>query len=104
MSNRRITPQAGQRIAFGSVAAAYGDLLTSVKGRGVVLVITNSLDAEVTISLDGGTTDFIWLPAGVGLTLDLGANSAEFSGTVSVKYTSGAPTSGAIAAGVIRVL
>jgi hypothetical protein len=102
--HRRITPQVGQRIAFGSVTASYTDLLTSVKGRGMILVVTNSLDAETTLSLDGGTTDFLWLPAQTGLTLDLGTNQAEFSGTVSIKYTSGAPTTGAIAAGIIRVL
>lgn len=103
-ANRRIVTETGITVAFGSVGAAYSTLIGPIAGRGVTIVITNSLNGDAIISLDGGTTQFIELPAGHGLTLDLGANGAEYSGTISVKRgTSGASTAGFISAGVIRV-
>lgn len=102
MANRRFKPFAGASVAFGSVGAGYGNLLASIPGRGYILTITNSLDADVWISLDGGTTDYVRLPAGVGISLDFGASEVEYAGTVSVKYGTGAPTSGFISCGVVR--
>lgn len=103
-SPRRLTPFAGTRLAFGSVQATYSAFnATSVPGRSINMIITNSLDKEVQLSFDG-TTDFIWLPAGVGLNIDLATNDADFSGTVYLKYSSAAPTAGAIAIGFLRVL
>ena len=100
-SKRRIVPQSVGVLAAGSVVAGYTALLSSVAGRGVTLVFTNTLNADVMVSLDAGTTDFIVLPAGQGMVLDIGANGCEYSGTVSVKR-SGTPTTGSIWCGVIR--
>ena len=104
-ANRRLTPMAVGSLAFGSLLAAYANLLASVQGRGIILIFTNTLNSDCTISLDGGTTDSLILPAGQGLVLDLSANDAEFSGTIQAKRgPSGASTVGQINCSVIRVL
>jgi len=103
-ANRRMVAQAVGTVAFGSVAVGYGTLQGPIAGRGVCLLIANSLNAGIVISLDGGTTDFLRLPASTSFTIDLGANGVEFSGTVSIKQDgAGAPSSGFISCGVIRV-
>ena len=102
---RRITPRAMTTLAFGSISASYATLQSLLPGRGVIIFITNSLDKDTIISLDGGTTDFIQLPGLTNLTIDLGANGAEYSGTIQVKQgTGGAMASGFISCGVLRVL
>lgn len=103
-ANRRLTPFAGTRTAFGSVTGSYTTLIGPIPGRGVIIMISNSYNAEVWISLDGGTTDFICLQPSQGMTIDLSTNDAEFSGTVSIKSQGSAPTSGVMSVGVIRVL
>lgn len=103
MANRRITPMACVKMGFASVTSSYTTLLGPVAGRGVVILITNSLNAEVFLSLDGGTTDFIWLPVAAGMAIDLSANMAEYSGTISIKDLGSHPGSGSICASVIRV-
>ena len=101
---RRLTPFAGASLTAAQLSASYATLVSGVGGRGVTLFFTNSLNGDVIISLDGGTTQFLMLPAGVGLALDLGANDAEFSGTVSAKDGTTAATTGYISCGVVRVL
>jgi len=107
-SPRRLVSQAGGTIAFGSLGASYSAVVSNVPGRGISLHFISSLDGDVTISLDGGTTDFITIPPGAtvskSLTLDLGANGGHFSGTISAKRgPSGASTVGFLSVGVIRV-
>lgn len=109
MSRRIDVSVAGGRLAFGSVGAGYSSLLT-VAGRGAILMITSSLNQEVVISLDGGTTNWGYLPlvpataAGFPYIIEFGASDAEYTGTVSVKHNGVAPTAGAIAASIIRFL
>jgi hypothetical protein len=97
-----VNSTAGRR-AFGSVSSGYANLLGPISGRGIVLFVTNSLDSEVVISLDAGTTDWMYLPAGTPVTIDLSTNGAEWSGSISVKHNGTAPTVGAIAASVLRI-
>lgn len=102
---RRIdTTQAGASVAFGSVGAAYSKLLGPIAGRGISLHIVNTLDKDVWISLDGGTTDFLQIASARDIELNLGANGAHYSGTVSVKQGSAGAGSGFISCGVVRVL
>lgn len=103
MANRRLVMKAGGNKEYSAVTSSYTTLLSGVEGRGVVLQIANSLNSDVYLSLDGGTTEYLRLPAATSNTIDLGSNGAEFSGTISVKYGSAAPTSGFIYCGVIRV-
>jgi len=103
MANKRLVSRAVGTIQFGGISGTYATIQSSVQGRGVIVVIVNSLNTSTIVSLDGGTTDFIELPAATSLSLDLGANGAEFSGTISVKQgAAGAPASGFISCGVIR--
>ncbi len=103
MSNKRLVSEPGATLAFGSLAAGYTVVGAAIAGRGVILSITNSLNVDCWLSLDGGTTDFIQLPAGISITLDFAANDGEFSGRVAVKQgTAGAAASGFISRGVIR--
>jgi hypothetical protein len=103
--NRTIVTTAKGTLAYSTVddTSAYQTLLdTSSVGRVLILVIENTLNSSTTISLDGGTTNWGILEAGDGLTLNFGAAGLEYSGVISVKYTSAAPTSGNIHASVIR--
>jgi len=102
MRNRALVNVPAVRLAFGSVSGTYANLLASIQGRAVCLVITNSLNSESVLSLDGGTTDWGFIPARVSLVIDLASNETEYNGTVSVKHNGVAPTSGAIAASIIR--
>lgn len=102
-ANRRLVPLGSSTIAFGSMTNSFQDASSQCNGRGVIIVITNTLNSDTTVSLDGGATSFIVLPAGQGLTLDLSTNDGEFSGKIQVKYTTGAPTAGFICCGIVRV-
>ncbi|OQB10453.1 MAG: hypothetical protein BWY21_00374 [Parcubacteria group bacterium ADurb.Bin216] len=93
---------AGGRIAGTSITGSYQNVLSSVPGRGLVLVIANSCNQELVVSLDGGTTDWMYFPPGYSPNIDLAANDAEYSGTVSVKHNGVAPASGVFSVGVIR--
>ena len=99
---RFLATQAGGKLAFGSVGAGYSNLLASVQGRGLIFVFCNTLNQEVVLSLDAGTTDWLNVPAGYSFILDMGSNEIEFYGTISVKHAGTAPTSGFISCGVIR--
>lgn len=88
------------RLAFGAVAATHTQLFSSSGLSGRKLYVTNSLDTEVVISLNNGTTDFLNLPPGVGIVIDFDT-SMHWAGTVTVKYFSAACTSGFICAGVL---
>ena len=82
------------------MTAGYQTVISST-GSIRKLIITNSLDTDTTISIDGGTTDFIVLPAFLSLVLDLDT-SMHWSGVVSAKYTSLAPAIGSLCVGVIK--
>lgn len=100
---KALVNQGGGSIAFGSITGAYQNIFSSsVQGRGVVLYILNTLNQDMILSLDSGTTDWIALPAGLSITIDLGANEVEYSGNIAVKNNGISPTSGRISVGVIR--
>ena len=105
-ANRRIVGTAEGRLAAASVVAGYTTLkdVAAAGGRAVLISIASNLDGDVTISLDGGTTDYISLSAGISHAITLGAAGAEYSGVISVKRgPSGASTTGFISCGVIRL-
>jgi hypothetical protein len=82
-------------VAFGAVTAGYTALRSLTRSIRMI-VITNTLDATVTLSLDDGVSDFLRLQAGKDLTLDFGANAIHVSGVLRMKYAVGAPTAGEI--------
>lgn len=88
------------RLAFGSVTGAYQALQSTV-GNVRKLVVSNSLNSEMLLSLDGGTTDWLALQAGQSLVLDFDMTLA-YNGTVSVKHNGTAPTAGNISVAIIK--
>ena len=91
----------GGYLAFGSIPAGYATLVGPI-ARVTGLIFFNSLDQDVVVSLDGGTTDFVTLPPGINFVLNMRALGIEYNGTVSVKRLSGASTVGYISCGVLR--
>jgi hypothetical protein len=88
--------------------STWTPVITNVKGRGILLSITSTLDTPIHLSLDGGTTIWAYLPYGsdvpITWVLDLGSNDAEYSGTISVRrYAAFVPGSGFFCASVGRV-
>lgn len=94
------------RIAFGSVGAGYSTVATlepvaistSLPPAGGVAILNfqNSLNQDVILSFDNGTTDSVYLLAGKDYSLDLGAADLSYTGVVRIKHAGVAPTSGAI--------
>jgi len=93
---------AGGSLAFGAVTGAYQTLISLTNGQNVrKLVIFNTLNTDGVLSLDGGTTDWVILPAGLSTTIDFDM-TLVFNGAVSYKHNGGAPASGRISAAIIR--
>lgn len=99
------------RLAFGSITGTYATLLTVTpstgsitnnRGAATILYFFNNLNADVIISLDGGTTDAVYLPANFSWTCDLSTGNMLYTGTIQVKHTGSAPASGGIACSVVR--
>lgn len=99
------------RLDAAAVLAGYTTLLTvsavtgSVdgnKGAAAILFFFNTLDADVVISLDNGTTDAVYLHAGKSWTMDLSAGEMRYLGTIRVKRASGAAATGSIACTAVR--
>ena len=87
------------RLAAGAVTGSYATLLPAVSASVRKLIITNSLDQETVISLNGGATDFLFLPAQQGIIIDFDT-SMHWAGSCVVKHNGVAPSVGAISAGV----
>jgi hypothetical protein len=103
MERVRMLDGIGGKVEYSDVTASYADLFSPlIEGRVVIIVVVSTLDVEMELSFDGGTTTFMYLPPGGSLTLDLGANGLEWSGTLSARATSTLPTSGMISVGIIR--
>lgn len=83
-------------IAAASIVAGY-TLVTSIFGSGVVqLILYSSLDATVQLSLDG-VRDFIPIPAGGTLIIDVKSNVGALSGAFGVYVKDlGNPTTGSL--------
>jgi hypothetical protein len=93
---REALPLVQRSIAAGSITGSY-QIVGSTFGQGVVeLIIYSSLDQSVQISLDGAN-DFIPIPAGAVLILDLKNNLTALGGWRGVYVkTLGNPTTGSL--------
>ena len=90
------SPIAQKVAAAASITASY-TLVGSIFGQGLInLIIVSTLDQPVQISLDG-VTDWIPIPAGATLIIDLKSNLSAFGGWrgVYVKQI-GVPTTGSL--------
>ena len=82
------------RVAFGSVTNAYASL--GALKDSFALIILNSLDKEISLSLDG-TNAWLNLDAGESPVLNYNAMGKIFPATgVWVKYVGAAPTVGSL--------
>jgi hypothetical protein len=90
-------------MAAASVGVTYS-LVGTTFGAGVInLLIVSTLDQPVQISLDG-TTDFIPIPAGATLIIDLKSNYVALGGWRGVYVKEiGNPTTGSLYVGAIGV-
>lgn len=91
------------RLAFGSITGTYATLKSGISGSVRQIIISTSLNNEIILSLDGGTTDFLHMPGSTiprELILDL--DEGQWTGDVKVKHNGVASTSGFIAVGFIR--
>jgi hypothetical protein len=91
------TPQSG-RLAFGSVTgttAGTANAILTLSGRRRIIICTNSLNTETMLTYNGA--NWLPLPAGVGVAVDLSASGLTFAdGKVVGVYYQAAPASGAI--------
>lgn len=86
-------------LAFGAVTtAAYATLITNASQLRIRSVsIYNTLDQVALISVDGGVSGAIYVPASTGIvTVDLAANGLYSISNISVKAVGGNPGSGNI--------
>ena len=99
------------RLDAAAVLAGYTTILNVVVvsgsisnniGAATIIYFSNTLDADIVISLDNGTTDGFFLHAGKSLTIDLSAGNMRFEGVIRIKRFSGAPAAGSIACSVVR--
>ena len=92
-------------VAFGGVTSTYANLVASLPRRVRQIALANSLDASVTLSFDGGTTDHLVLLASQSYTLNLAEQDALVHATkaLQIKSTGSDPGAGTIYASVLRV-
>lgn len=88
-------------IAFSSVGAGYGTLITP-SGNAREILIYNNTDADIRGSFNGGTTDHWFIPAKTGIILDWATINRFQVATISIKRDSAAPTEGNVYANVVR--
>ena len=62
--DRFIKYEASRSLAFGSISSSYANLGVVTLRDGDDVIVTNTTDATMIISFDGGTTDAVAIPAG----------------------------------------
>lgn len=99
---RRATFDAVREAAFGSVAAGYTAMGSTISDNVRIIMIYNTTDTDIYISFDG-VTNHLRIPSGGGETYDFTANKVRDDGLflpigtiIYQKRTGGAPTSGNI--------
>jgi YbbR domain-containing protein len=91
-------------VLFGSLTASFVDLL-ALSDDIDLLAIYNTTDDAITLNVPSGTSvrKSIRMPATSTLTIDCRSNSKRIAkGTIQVKYSSGAPTTGEVTIVVMR--
>lgn len=100
------------RVAFGSITGSFTTIDTitdwnagsAQSGSVAVIMIQNSLNQDVILSFDGGTTESLYLSSTTtGLVIDLAASNMIFQGVIQIKHAGAAPGSGALVLNTIGV-
>lgn len=89
--------QSAGEIAGTALTGSYATVLT-LNADAVCLVILNSCNNTIYVSLDSGTSDTLKLESGESLTLDFGTNGRRVASgtTIQAKHAGAAPTQGTI--------
>jgi hypothetical protein len=104
MSIKHATFDDSATVAAASITASFVDLL-SLSDDIDVLFAYNTTDAAITLSIPNGRsgTKSIRLPAQSTISIDCRSNSKRIAkGTIQVKYSASAPTSGEVTITVVR--
>ena len=90
---QRAAPKALSEIAGASLTGSYQDVYTASDDV-IILVVTNTCDQDIYISLDGGTTTHLKLSSdNKGFVLDYSSNLLRLpKPTVSVKHAGVLPS------------
>lgn len=88
-------------IAFGSISGTYANIGTVTLFPWKIFYISNTTDADMIISLNGGTTDHFVVPTKQSLSMDVSTNGIEQNeylqqGTQFAVKQVTAPTSGSV--------
>lgn len=94
------TPQMGSVVAFGSVtgtSTGTANTLLTLSGKRRVVTCSSNLNADMVLTYNAA--NWLYLPAGQSVSVDLGASGLNFADAkvIGVFRNSGAATSGNIA-------
>ena len=64
-------------LGFASITGAYANLGTALTKMCRAFILVNDTDGDLMISLDGGITDHLYLPAGSFQLFDVGSNAQQ---------------------------
>lgn len=103
IASTAVATTARGKITAASLTGSYATLLT-MGGDARALILSNSTDQPVLISLDNATTDSIELEAGEVNAIDYYALGFVLtSSTIKAKYVSTPPSIGSVRAVILRV-
>lgn len=89
-----------------ALTTSYQTLLDCRSSRVAILIIQNTCNQLIDISLDGGVTLWATIPLASSsrgpLIINFAANGLDYSGIIQVKETSTKVTTGSISAAIIR--
>jgi hypothetical protein len=96
-----IKAEALRSIAFGSISGTYAAIGTVTANPWKIFYVSNTTDADVIISLNGGVTDHFVVPTKQTLSMDVSTNGIEqneylHQGTQFAVKQVTAPTSGSV--------
>ena len=91
MSEKPGTPLALVTVAFGAVTTSYSVAISHEAPNSLTkLAMHNTFDRDVVISLDGGSTDHMFMSQGEARVLD----NIRVPGSISIKSLVGSPSGG----------
>jgi len=85
---QRLNMTATVETAFGSIAAAYAEILSARSYEEIDVVNTTDCDVQIRFDDDTNTPDSV-IPAGTSETISFGRNGGYIGSAVSLQYMSG---------------
>ena len=64
-------------LGFAGISGSYANIGSALTKMARAFIAVNDTDGDMMISLDGGTTDHLYLPAGSFQLFDVGANAQQ---------------------------